>query len=49
MYNVYIIQGEKDCSYYIGYTSDLNDRLNRYNQGRSQYAKSKAPWTLVYV
>jgi putative endonuclease len=45
---VYIIQSEKDESYYVGSTQDLDKRLVRHNQGRSKYTKSKLPWKLVY-
>ena len=48
MYYVYIIQSEKDGSFYIGHTRDLEERVKRHNQGRSKYTKSKLPWTLVY-
>jgi len=45
---VYIIQSHKDGSYYIGSTQDLDERLDRHNQGRSLYTKTKRPWKLVY-
>ena len=47
-YFIYIIQSEKDESYYIGSTQDLGERLMRHNQGRSKYTKSKRPWELIY-
>ena len=47
-YYVYIIQSIKDGSYYTGSTQDLTERLERHNQGRSQYTKAKRPWKLVY-
>ena len=47
-YYVYIIQSELDGSYYTGSTRDLNERLQRHNEGRSVYAKTKRPWHLVY-
>jgi putative endonuclease len=34
--------------YYVGQTSDLEDRLKRHNQGRSKYTKSGIPWKLMY-
>jgi len=37
-----------DGSYYVGSTQDLSERLERHNQGRSQYTKSKRPWQLLY-
>ena len=45
---VYILQSLKDGSYYIGSTNNLEDRIERHNQGRSQYTKAKRPWKLVY-
>ncbi len=47
-YFVYILQSERDGSYYVGYTSNLEQRLNRHNMGRSAYTRGKAPWKLVY-
>ncbi len=47
-YFVYILQSEKDGSYYIGHTSDLEERLGRHNEGRSLYTRGKRPWKLVY-
>ena len=44
----YILQSEKDGSYYLGQTSNLQDRLKRHNQGRSRYTKNRGPWKLVY-
>jgi len=49
MYFVYILKSEKDESYYIGQTSDLNDRLKRHNEGRFGYTKSKIPGKLIYL
>ncbi len=47
-YFVYIIQSLKDGTYYVGAAQDLDSRVERHNQGRSQYTKSKRPWELVY-
>jgi len=47
-YYVYVLQSEKDGSYYIGHTSDLGQRVERHNQGRAGYTKSKLPWKLIY-
>jgi len=35
-------------SYYIGTSSDLSERIERHNQGRSKYTRAKRPWALVY-
>jgi len=48
-YFVYIIKSLKDDTYYIGSTQDLSERMERHNQGRSTYTKSKKPWKLVYT
>ena len=47
-YFVYIIQSNKDGSYYVGSTQDLEERLRRHSQGRAKYTKAKRPWELVY-
>ena len=43
-FHVYIIQSQKDGSYYVGSTQDLKERIGRHNQGRSTYTRSKCPW-----
>jgi putative endonuclease len=48
VYFLYILKSEKDGTYYVGHTQDLADRLERHNQGRVRYTKSKRPWNLVY-
>jgi putative endonuclease len=47
-YFIYILRSLKDGSYYIGSTKDLIARLERQNQGRTKYTKSKRPWELIY-
>jgi putative endonuclease len=47
-YFVYIIQSLADGTYYVGSTQDVDNRLERHNQGRSQYTKPKRPWQLVH-
>ncbi len=48
MYYVYILKNLKDSTYYIGSTQNLQERLERHNQGRTKYTKAKRPWELVY-
>ena len=48
LYFVYILQSQKDGTYYVGSTQNLDSRLERHNQGRSKYTKHKRPWDLVY-
>ena len=47
-YFVYILQSLTDGTYDVGSTQNVNSRLERHNQGRSQYTKSKRPWQLVH-
>ena len=48
-YYLYIIQSDKDGSFYIGTTQNLDARILRHNQGRSKYTRTKRPLNLVYV
>ena len=47
-FKVYILQSEKDGTYYIGYTTDLNRWLTEHNSGKSIYTSGKIPWKVVY-
>jgi len=47
-YFVYIIESLKDGTYYVGSTQAITKRLERHNQGRSNYTKSKRPWKLAF-
>ena len=47
-YHVYIIESLKDGTYYVGSTQNLTERLERHNQGRSKYTKTKRPWKIVF-
>jgi putative endonuclease len=48
-YTVYVLQSDRDGSFYVGYTSGLDERLRRHNEGRSPYTKAKVPWRVVYL
>ncbi len=45
---VYILQSQLDQSFYIGFTTNIEDRLNEHNFGNTGYSKRKRPWNLVY-
>ena len=47
-YYVYIIRSDRDESYYVGSTQDIEARLTRHNQGRSRYTRNRGPWVVVY-
>ena len=46
---IYILRSESNGTYYIGSTADLNERLQRHNQGRSRYTKTGIPWKIVHT
>jgi predicted GIY-YIG superfamily endonuclease len=48
MYFVYIIKSDKDGSYYVGTTMDVNNRLREHNSGSSKYSSSKIPFQLIW-
>jgi len=48
MWYVYIIYSNKIERYYVGYTDDLEWRLERHNQGWGRYTKRWIPWEQVY-
>ena len=48
MYTVYIIKSEKTTPYYIGVTSDINQRLRHHNSGANRWTKNKSPWKIIY-
>ena len=47
-YFVYILQSEKDGSFYVGQTDDLDIRVSKHNEGLSRYTSTKRPLKLVY-
>ena len=48
MHYVYFIESQIDKSVYVGYTSDLINRLKEHNAGKTRSIKSKRPYTLLY-
>lgn len=50
MYHVYFLRSQKDPSkHYIGYTVDIDQRLEDHNSGASLYTKIDKPWELVLL
>ena len=45
---MYVLGSEKDGSWYIGYTSDLDKRLKEHNSGRTTTTSRKIPWKIIY-
>jgi putative endonuclease len=48
MYFTYILQSQKTSGYYIGYTSNIDERLVRHNSGRNRSTKRGMPWKLIH-
>jgi len=44
----YILQSEKSGRYYIGHSSDLEQRLTAHNAGNVRATRNKGPWKCVY-
>ncbi len=49
MYKVYIIKSQRNGRYYIGYTSNFEERFKAHNSGKNSSTKSGCPWIEVYV
>jgi putative endonuclease len=48
MFYVYVLHSKKDGRRYIGYTSDLKNRLIEHEKGRVVSTKERRPLELVY-
>lgn len=48
MYYVYILQSQKDQSYYTGFTEDLEQRMKDHNWYGADYSKNKAPLEVIW-
>ena len=48
MYSVYILLSEKDNKRYIGFTHDIQQRLNEHNSGLVSSTKNRRPLKLIY-
>ena len=46
---VYIIQSEKDVSFYKGYSLQPLARLLQHNNKESAYTSNKTPWKLFHL
>ena len=47
MFYVYLLQSQKDNSYYIGQTDNTISRLERHNAGYVKSTKNKIPLKLI--
>ncbi|MFH1235469.1 MAG: GIY-YIG nuclease family protein [Parcubacteria group bacterium] len=49
MYDVYVLESEKNGRYYIGVSRNVRKRLNEHNGGFSKSTAPWRPWKLVRV
>ncbi len=49
MYHVYLLYSSSSDRYYVGYTTDLAQRVSEHNSGSgARWTRGKGPWALVY-
>lgn len=48
MFYVYVLQSSVDNSIYLGYSSNLRQRLTKHNNGENISTKANKPWKLIY-
>ena len=48
MYFVYVLKSMKDGNMYIGFTKDLEERINRHNKGLVKSTKNRVPFELIF-
>ncbi len=48
MYYVYVLQSLTDGNFYIGFTTDLENRLRKHNSGMVYSTKDRIPFKLIY-
>ncbi len=44
----YVLRSLKDLNYYVGYTSNIVNRINEHNSGKVISTKNRTPFELVY-
>ena len=47
-YIIYAIKSSFDGRIYVGFTSDLKNRLKEHNCGKTKSTKGFRPWSLIY-
>ena len=46
-YKVYVLQSQKSGRLYIGYTKNMERRLEEHNSGQTTSTRNKGPWELL--
>jgi putative endonuclease len=45
---VYVLRSQKDGKFYVGYTKNVQKRLEEHNSGQVQSTKERRPMKLIY-
>ena len=48
MYIVYILYSNSSNRFYVGYTNDLDRRINEHNRKKGKFTDAGIPWKLVH-
>jgi len=48
MYYVYVLRSSVDNNFYVGYSSDLDNRIKQHEKGLVYSTKNRRPLILVY-
>ena len=48
MYFVYVLLSEKDKNFYIGFSENIDQRLDDHNAGKNISTRERRPFRLVY-
>jgi putative endonuclease len=46
---IYVIRSQIDGRFYVGMTTDVENRLREHNNGKTRSTKGFRPWSLVFV
>ena len=49
MWTVYVLQSLRSGKYYVGMTTNLDQRLREHNAGRSKFTSGHIPWIVIYT
>jgi putative endonuclease len=49
MYSVYIIYSKSFDRFYVGYTNNLERRLEEHNRKKGKFTDAGIPWILVFI
>ena len=49
MFTVYVLRSTQNSQLYVGYTTDIKQRLETHNKGSVTSTKSKRPWKCIFT